>query len=115
MDGQLSDIDEGLLISGLGVQGIHLRKSSLHEVDHGEHVGRCELAVLYIGNVHLLQKKKKEKPVRIECYRKKQQHRTAAHLENSVEICFLFVSADFIEGQESKNPTCLLPCAPLLQ
>lgn len=37
-----------------------------------------------------------------------------AHLEDRVKICILLVSADFIEGQEGENPTCLLPRAPLL-
>lgn len=56
VNGQLSDIDEGVLVSDLRVQGVHLCQSSLHEVDHGQHVGRRELAVLYIRNVHLLQR-----------------------------------------------------------
>lgn len=53
---ELSDVDEGLLIGGLSVQGVHLCQSPLHEVNHGERVGRCELAVLHIRNVHLLQR-----------------------------------------------------------
>ena len=58
MDGKLSDVDEGVLVRGLCVQGIHLCQSSLHEVDHGQRIGRRELTVLYVGNVHLLQRKK---------------------------------------------------------
>lgn len=55
VDGQLSDVDEGVLVSSLCIQGVHLCQSSLHEVDHGQHIGRCELTVLHVGNVHLLQ------------------------------------------------------------
>lgn len=38
-----------------------------------------------------------------------------AHLENSVKIRFLLVSADFVQGQKGEDPARLLPCAPLLQ
>lgn len=59
VDGQLADVDEGVLVGGLCVQGVHLCERPLHEVDHGQHVGRRELAVLHIGNVHLLQRERK--------------------------------------------------------
>lgn len=38
-----------------------------------------------------------------------------AHLENSVKIRFLLVSADFVEGQKGENSARFLPRAPLLQ
>lgn len=38
-----------------------------------------------------------------------------AHLENSVKIHFLPVSADFVEGQKCEYSACFLPCAPLPQ
>ena len=66
VDGQLSDVDEGVLVCVLCVQGVHLCQSSLHEVDHGQCIGRRELAVLYIGNVHLLQKRKKKQEIKIQ-------------------------------------------------
>lgn len=65
VDGQLPDVDEGVLVRGLRVQGVHLRKGPLHEVDHGQRVGRGELTVLYIGNVHLLQREIKTQPRQI--------------------------------------------------
>lgn len=36
------------------------------------------------------------------------------HLQNRAQIRVLLVSADLVEGQECKNPTRLLPRAPLL-
>lgn len=59
VNGQLTNVDKGVLIGDLRVQRVHFCQSSLHEVDHGEYIGRSELAVLHIGNVHLLQKEKK--------------------------------------------------------
>lgn len=54
VDGHLSDVDEAVLVRGLRVQRVHLRHGPLHEVDHGQRVGRRELAVLDVGDVHLL-------------------------------------------------------------
>lgn len=59
MNGQLADVDEAVLVGDLCVQRVHLRQGALHEADQGQGVGRCELAVLHIGNVHLLQKEQK--------------------------------------------------------
>lgn len=60
----MSDVDERMLVGDLRVQGVHLCQSSLHEVDHGQRVRRRELAVLHIGNVHLLQREKSTMTVR---------------------------------------------------
>lgn len=54
VNGELPDIDEGMLVGDLGVQGVHLRQRPLHEVDHGQHVGRSKSRVLHKGDVHLL-------------------------------------------------------------
>lgn len=59
VDGHLPDVDEAVLVRGLRVQRVHLRHGSLHEVDHGQRVGRRELAVLDVGDVHLLRHNKK--------------------------------------------------------
>lgn len=39
VNGKLADVDEGMLVGGVCVQGIHLRQRSLHEVNHGQHIG----------------------------------------------------------------------------
>lgn len=57
VDGKLADIDEGVLVRGVSVQGIHLCQRALHEVDHGQDVGRGESGILHKCNVHLLGRK----------------------------------------------------------
>lgn len=55
MDGQLSDVNECMLV-GLGqVNGEDLHHGHLHEVDQGDGGGGGELGVLYIRHVHRLQ------------------------------------------------------------
>lgn len=73
VNSKLSDVDEGMLVCCLCVQGVHLCESSLHKVDHGQHIGGCEFTVLYISNVHLLKtegKKTTEKHKIIICWTK---------------------------------------------
>ena len=41
--------------------------------------------------------------------------RTAAHLEDGVQVGVLLVSADLVEGEEGQHPARLLPGAPLFQ
>ena len=60
MDGELSDVDEGILVGEGGVEGQHLHHRLLHEVDHRQHGGRGELAVAHVRHVHLLSRKKAE-------------------------------------------------------
>lgn len=79
----------------------------------------------------IVKKKNKKKKVK-QSYRKRHQYILVSlnsgvlcyyvllipgftHLENRVQIRILLVSAELVEGQEGKNPTRLLPCAPLLQ
>lgn len=55
VNGKLTDIDEGMLVRGMRVQGIHLCQCALHEVDHGQDIGRGEPGILHKCDVHLLE------------------------------------------------------------
>ena len=57
MNGQLPDIDEGILISNVIIQGKDFHIGALHEVDQGQGVGRRKLAIPHINHVQLLEQK----------------------------------------------------------
>ena len=57
MNGKLTDIDEGMLVRDVCVHSIHLCQCALHEVDHGQDIGRGESGILHKRNVHLLRRK----------------------------------------------------------
>lgn len=67
VNGKLTDIDEGMLVRRMCVQGIHLCQRALHEVDHGQDIGRGESGILHKCDVHLLcRKEDKIQPHRTE-------------------------------------------------
>lgn len=54
VDGELADVEEGVLVGHAGVQSQQLRQGPLHEVDEGQGAGRGELAVPHVCDIHLL-------------------------------------------------------------
>ena len=54
VDGELADVEEGVLVGHAGVQSQQLRQGPLHEVDEGQGAGRGELAVPHVRDIHLL-------------------------------------------------------------
>lgn len=55
VDGELTNVQKGVLVGHLCVKRVHLSQGPLHEINHWKSVGGSELAVLHVGNVHLLQ------------------------------------------------------------
>lgn len=54
VDGELADIEEGVLVGDAGIQGKQLSQCPLHEADEGQSAWRGELAVPHICDIHLL-------------------------------------------------------------
>ena len=54
VDGQLSDVEKGVLVGQPLLHQEHLHQGALHEVDQGQRCRRDKLAVVHVSHVHLL-------------------------------------------------------------